>query len=193
MRAIHPASSTDAQLKGLIVTLEQLRYKVGIEIAGARVRAILSLLLLLLHLPTCLRVCGRANMVCVLASQWGNWSDSTQGVCSEADMIQGVAAAEQKQVARWLKLGGTIDSVTTDHAMTWDVRGPGPGDGYAPACLPAVPMTTRIDTLARVFASWRAFLGPKASLGFIESLGYWDIDGPDGTNCPRRPGVVKRP
>ena len=24
--------------------------------------------------------------------------------------------------------------------------------------------------------------GPTASLGFIESLGYWDIDGPDGTN-----------
>ena len=92
-----------------------------------------------------------------------------------------VVDAEQERVARWLRLGGTIDSATTDHAMTWDVRGPGPGDGYAPACVPAVSMATRIETLARVFASWRKFLGPSTAFGFIESLGYWDIMGPDGT------------
>ena len=43
-------------------------------------------------------------------------------------------------------------------------------------------MRTRIDVVAQVFASWRKFLGPKASLGFIESLGFWEIAGPDGTN-----------
>jgi len=34
----------------------------------------------------------------------------------------------------------------------------------------------------QVYGSWRRFLGPNASIGFIESLGYWDITGPDGTN-----------
>ena len=35
--------------------------------------------------------------------------------------------------------------------------------------------------MAQVFASWRGFLGRNTSLGFIESLGWWDIEGPDGT------------
>ena len=39
MRLINPGSATDAELKGLIATLKRLKYKVGIEIAGARVSA----------------------------------------------------------------------------------------------------------------------------------------------------------
>ena len=104
-------------------------------------------------------------------ARWG------AGNCNATTQLN-YAAREQKQVNRWLKLGGTIDSVTTDHAMTWDIRHELP----EPGCDPPVPMVDRITTVAQVFASWRSFLGPKASLGFIESLGYWDIDGPDGTN-----------
>lgn len=87
------------------------------------------------------------------------------------------AAREQALVSRWLRLGGAIDHVTTDHALVWDVRQLQPG---AP-CKPRVPMRSRIDAVAQMFASWRRFL-PCASLGFIESLGFWDIAGPDGTN-----------
>jgi hypothetical protein len=86
------------------------------------------------------------------------------------------AAMEQRWVGRWLKLGGTIDSLTTDHANVKNSR-PHPN-----GCVPAVPMANRIPIVAQVFASWRTFLGPQTSLGFIESLGYWDIEGPGGTN-----------
>lgn len=98
--------------------------------------------------------------------------------CTTSAMLE-YAAHEQKLVSRWLGLGGKIDLVSTDHAMTWNVRaGSKPGED----CVPGVPMATRIDTAAQIFASWRSFLGPAASLGFIESLGYWEIDGLDGTN-----------
>ena len=96
------------------------------------------------------------------------------------------AALEQKHVARWLRLNGTIDSLTTDHAIVWNIRGssnPNPNPHkVSPDCMPAVPVMTRIDVVAQIFASWRTFLGPRASLGFIESLGFWEIEGTDGTN-----------
>lgn len=87
------------------------------------------------------------------------------------------AKMEQKWVGRWLALGGTIDSLTTDHANVKNIR----RHGVNP-CVPAVPMATRIDIVAQVFGSWRSFLGKPASLGFIESLGFWDITGPDGND-----------
>jgi hypothetical protein len=105
-------------------------------------------------------------------ARWGN------GRCDAAKILE-YDAGVQKQVKRWIQLGGTIDSVSTDHAVTWDIRG---GASKGGDCVPAVPMRTRIDVVAQVFASWRKFLGPKASLGFIESLGFWEIEGPDGTN-----------
>ena len=87
------------------------------------------------------------------------------------------AKREQKQARRWLDLGGRLDSITTDHACTWDVR----HELSQQHCVPRVSMATRIDAVAQVLASWREFLGPNLSIGFIESLGYWDIVGPDGT------------
>ena len=87
------------------------------------------------------------------------------------------AKQEQKQARRWLDLGGRLDSVTTDHALTWDARHELPQQH----CEPPVPMAARVDVVVQVLASWRAFLGPDTSIGFIESLGYWDITGPDGT------------
>jgi hypothetical protein len=97
------------------------------------------------------------------------------------NLTEGLAYAkfEQAQVERWIKLGGEIHSVTTDHASVKGVRSTGAAG--AP-CVPAVSMSTRIDIVAHIFASWRKFLGPKVSLGFIDSLGFWDIEGPDGTN-----------
>jgi hypothetical protein len=97
--------------------------------------------------------------------------------CNASSQLQ-YARQEQKTVSRWLALGGSIDSITTDHALTWDIR----HELRAPPCVPPVPMVARIEAVAQVFGSWRTFLGPHASLGFIESLGYWEITGPDGTN-----------
>jgi len=104
--------------------------------------------------------------------------------------LQGVLAyaqVEQKQVQRWLDLGGEVDNLSTDHAIVWNVRGidnnPNPKKANLP-CSPRVPIRTRIDIVAQMFASWRTFFGPNrtatTSLGFIESLGYWEIESPDG-------------
>eukprot|EP00035_Acanthoeca_spectabilis_P030604 m.10101 g.10101 ORF g.10101 m.10101 type:complete len:208 (+) comp4270_c0_seq1:290-913(+) len=101
------------------------------------------------------------------------WGD---GRCDTASQLR-FAKQEQMQVQRWLSLGGSIDSITTDHACTWDIR----HELHQSHCSPPVPLTTRIDTVAQVLASWRQFLGLHVSIGFIESLGYWDILGPDGT------------
>ena len=103
-------------------------------------------------------------------ARWGN------GHCDAAEILK-YAAIEQRQVNRWIKLGGSIDSVSTDHANVWNVRGL-----TGKPCHPAVPMRKRIDVVAQVFASWRKFLGRNASLGFIESLGFWEIEGPNGIN-----------
>jgi hypothetical protein len=103
----------------------------------------------------------------------------TNGHCTLEETLE-YAASEQKWVGRWLKLGGAIDSLTTDHANVKNVRHP--KHAQSKACVPAVAMADRIEIVAQVFKSWRTFLGKQASLGFIESLGYWDIVGPDGTN-----------
>jgi hypothetical protein len=103
-------------------------------------------------------------------ARWG------AGRCNLAEALA-YAEQEQRRVGRWIGLGGEIHSVSTDHANEWNSRG-----DKGPICTPAVPMKTRIDIVAQVFASWRTFLGPHASLGFIEALGYWEIEGPDGTN-----------
>jgi hypothetical protein len=92
----------------------------------------------------------------------------TGGRCDAAAQLQ-YAKQEQKAVTRWMALGGSIDSITTDHALTWDIR----HNLAPPACEPPVPMAARIDAVAQVFGSWRSFLGQNSSLGFIESLGYW--------------------
>ena len=55
---------------------------------------------------------------------------------------------EQRDVARWLSLGGRIDSLSTDHADVWNVRG-----GSGPLCEPPIPMADRIEVVAQVFAS----------------------------------------
>ena len=101
------------------------------------------------------------------------------GFCTLEETLK-YASKEQQWVGRWLKLGGTIDSLTTDHANVKNIRGV-KGNKHN-GCVPAVPMASRIEIVAQVFRSWRTFLGQQASLGFIESLGFWDILGPDGTN-----------
>ena len=125
----------------------------------------------LLGLIAALKAHGIKTGIEIGGARWGN------GRCDAKEMLE-YAALEQEQVNRWIQLGGSIDSVSTDHADVWDVRGL--ASKYP--CVPAVPMRKRIDVVAQVFASWRKFLGPEASLGFIESLGFWEIEGPDGTN-----------
>ena len=104
-------------------------------------------------------------------ARWG------AGHCTKEETLA-YAAVEQAHVARWIKLGGNIDSMTTDHACVWNIRGknnPNPTPKKkSPNCVPAVSMPTRIDLVAQVFASWRTFFkseGQRTSLGFIESLG----------------------
>eukprot|EP00912_Choanoflagellata_sp_UC4_P000705 UC4_evm2s436 len=102
-------------------------------------------------------------------ARWG------AGFCDAASMLR-YAKKEQEQASRWLALGGQFDSITTDHAATWDIR----HELNQQHCSPPVNMEARIDIMAQVLASWRVFLGPHVKIGFIESLGYWDITAPGG-------------
>jgi hypothetical protein len=144
-------SVTSADLKALVDTVNARGMRVGLEIGGAR---------------------------------WG------AGRCNTSSQLL-FAKHEQAQAQRWTELGGRLDSITTDHACTWDIR----HELSQEHCDPPVPLQARIDAVAQVLASWRQFLsshinsslgapaktGSEASIGFIESLGYWDITGPDGT------------
>eukprot|EP01047_Picozoa_sp_COSAG01_P056447 COSAG01_NODE_6402_length_3685_cov_161.988846_1_plen_186_part_10 len=63
------------------------------------------------------------------------------GFCTLEETLE-YASKEQQWVRRWLKLGGTIDSLTTDHASVKNIRGP--KHAQSKACQPAVPMADRI-------------------------------------------------
>lgn len=89
-------------------------------------------------------------------ARWGN------SRCNAAEMLK-FAANEQKHVGRWIRLGGEIDSVSTDHANLWDVRGTASKGGQP--CVPPVPMRTRIDVVAQVFAFGGNSLGRKHHWG----------------------------
>ncbi len=91
------------------------------------------------------------------------------------------ARIELRWLRRWLRAGGTIDFVTTDHAVMMNMRGVGfPGPGLNPnrACKTTVAQLTR--ELADYFAAVHRAI-PRARFGVIESLGYFQIVGADGT------------
>jgi hypothetical protein len=75
------------------------------------------------------------------------WVGQGEGArCTAPAQLQ-YAAQEQKLVSRWMELGGRIDSITTDHALTWDIR----HELKVAPCDPPVPMAVRVDAVAQVF------------------------------------------
>ena len=91
------------------------------------------------------------------------------------------ARKELHYLERWLAAGGTIDYLTTDHAITMNMRGvgfPGPGLNPTRACKMTVAELTA--ELADYFVAVRRAI-PGVRLGVIESLGFFQIVGKDGT------------
>jgi len=91
------------------------------------------------------------------------------------------ARFELHWLRRWLHAGGTIDFLTTDHAVMMNMRGVGfKGPGLDPnrPCKMSVAQLTQ--ELADYFVTVHREI-PNARLGVIESLGYFQITGADGT------------
>ncbi len=90
---------------------------------------------------------------------------------------QYTAESELRHLRRWLDAGGTIDYLTTDHAVMSNV-----GAYYVnPALKPPPPLTLAraIDEQVEYFALVSQAI-PGVRVGAIESLGFWEVEGEGG-------------
>jgi hypothetical protein len=92
------------------------------------------------------------------------------------------AAGELKWLRRWVRAGGTIDYLTTDHAVMMNLGSPFVSPGQYPDCGLTLPQT--IEQLADCFAAIRHEF-PQVRLGVIESLGFFHVRSPDGREYVR--------
>lgn len=101
------------------------------------------------------------------------------------------AQSELRHLRRWLDAGGSIDYITTDHGVMLTIGAPyvapdqhkGRGMTLAQA---AEELTDYFEIIHREI--------PGARLGVIESLGFFEVDGPDGRHYPRTvPALPKWP
>ena len=83
------------------------------------------------------------------------------------------AAQEIKALQRWVDAGGTVDYLTTDHAVMWNVglvlQGNKPLGGIADPDWRKV-MDEVVESLALIHEAF-----PDARIGMIESLGYFSV------------------
>jgi hypothetical protein len=91
------------------------------------------------------------------------------------------AALEWRHLRRWLAAGGTIDFLTSDHGVMMNMRGVGyPGPGLDPDRPCKMSVNALIEELADYFVFMHEKI-PGARFGVIESLGFFQITGADGT------------
>ncbi len=94
------------------------------------------------------------------------------------------AKCELKYLLRWVKLGGRIDYLTTDHAVMMNMRGVGfPGPGLGPDRPWKMTVQELTDELVDYFCAVHEAI-PEAKFGVIESLGFFQVTGPDGREYP---------
>jgi len=97
----------------------------------------------------------------------------------------GAAYAEEEiaLLRRWEKAGGSIDYLTTDHAVMWNVglclQGAKPMAPYVKDPDWRKAADEVVESLVMIH---KAF--PKAKIGMIESLGYFYVPGADGKVYP---------
>ncbi len=93
------------------------------------------------------------------------------------------AAQEIKVLQRWVDAGGTVDYLSTDHAVMWNVglclQGAKPMAGIGDPDWRKV-MDEVAESLAMIH---KAF--PKAKIGMIESLGYFSVGDKYTTTDPQ--------
>jgi len=90
------------------------------------------------------------------------------------------AKSELRHLRRWLDAGGSIDYLTTDHAVMMNLRGLGfPGPGLDPNRSSKLTVEELTDELVDYFAVMKREI-PGVRFGVIESLGYFHVRGIDG-------------
>jgi len=101
------------------------------------------------------------------------------------------AQSELRHLRRWLDAGGSIDYLTTDHGVMLTIG--------APYVAPdqnknrGITLGQAAEELADYFEIIHREI-PGARLGVIESLGFFEVDGPDGKHYPRTvPALPKWP
>lgn len=95
------------------------------------------------------------------------------------------ARIELTHLRRWMDCGGSVDYLTTDHAIMMNMRGAGfTGPGVSPVRPGNMSMGELIGELADYFETMRQEI-PGVKFGVIESLGFFHITGPDGREYPR--------
>ncbi|NSW56187.1 MAG: hypothetical protein HPY44_09240 [Armatimonadetes bacterium] len=95
------------------------------------------------------------------------------------------AQTELTHLRRWIDCGGSVDYLTTDHAIMMNMRGAGfTGPGVSPERPGNMSMSELIRELVIYFETMRQAI-PGVKFGVIESLGFFHIIGPDGREYPR--------
>lgn len=92
------------------------------------------------------------------------------------------AESELRWLRRWIRNGGRIDYLTTDHAVMHNIGAHYVHPDTARDCGMDLPQV--LEELASYFVAVRREL-PHVRLGVIESLGYFHVTGPDGREYPR--------
>lgn len=98
---------------------------------------------------------------------YGDWPVSELGRLT--------AQTELKYLRRWLRVGGTIDYLTTDHAVM-GIAG-APYMHKVPRLTAPVPLEKAIEQQVDYFAAVSRAI-PGVKLGAIESLGFFEVEGP---------------
>jgi hypothetical protein len=120
-----------------------------------------------------------AGLKCAFEIGALRWSEDSCGPGSGKEY----AAGEIKVLRRWEEAGGTVDYLTTDHAVMWNVglvlQGGKPLAGQADPDWRKV-MDEVVDSLAMIHAAF-----PDAKIGMIESLGYFSVGDKYTTTDPQ--------
>jgi hypothetical protein len=90
-----------------------------------------------------------------------------------------VAAGEFTHLKRWLDAGGTIDYLTTDHAVMMNL-----GHRCYEGTDCGLTLDETLEELAVYFEEMARRI-PGVRFGCIESLGFFHVKAPDGTEYPR--------
>jgi len=110
-----------------------------------------------------------AGLKCAFEIGALRWSPKLYGAGSG----EKYAAQEIKVLQRWIDAGGTVDYLTTDHAVMWNVglclQGAKPMAGIGDPDWHKV-MDEVVDSLSMIHGAF-----PNAKIGMIESLGYFSV------------------
>ena len=121
-----------------------------------------------------------AGLKCAFEIGALRWTSESYGPGSG----QEYAAEEIEVLQRWVDAGGTVDFLSTDHAVMWNVglclQGTKPLAKYVSDPDWRTVMDEVVESLALIHEAF-----PDAKIGMIESLGYFSVGDKYTTTDPR--------